>query len=72
MATCTELTESLSSLSTLREQLEPSILGKLKAWEKRSNSINILVSGKTGTGKSTLVNSIIGRAVTKEGDKLNP
>lgn len=34
--------------------------------------MNILVTGKTGTGKSALINSIAGSEVTAEGDTLKP
>lgn len=35
-------------------------------------SIRILVTGKTGTGKSALINGLIGQKVAVEGDTLNP
>ena len=34
--------------------------------------IRILVTGKTGTGKSALINGIIGDNVTEEGSSLDP
>ena len=49
-----------------------SIYRKLKSWNENSKSINILITGKTGTGKSALINSIVGLDVSKEGDTLNP
>ena len=45
---------------------------KLEEWICTSVSVNILVSGKTGAGKSTLINGIIGKKVCKEGDTLDP
>ncbi len=64
-----------SKTLSLLECLELSILGpavheQLSQWVDTSNSISILVSGKTGTGKSTLINGIIGKCVTKEGHTL--
>ena len=42
-------------------------------WERLDRrAIRILVTGKTGTGKSALINGLIGRNVTKEGDTLDP
>lgn len=40
--------------------------------EVGGREICILITGKTGTGKSTLINGIIGRNVTEVGYKLNP
>ncbi len=50
----------------------PVIYKKLRKWQEESKSVNILVTGKTGTGKSALVNSIVGFQITKEGDTLKP
>ncbi len=44
----------------------------MDAWWRKSNSINIFISGKTGTGKSTLVNAILGEKVAPEGIGLDP
>lgn len=42
-------------------------------WEQLDrNSIRILVTGKTGTGKSALINGLIGDDVAQEGDTLDP
>ena len=35
-------------------------------------SIRILITGKTGTGKSALINGLMGQKVAMEGDTLNP
>ncbi len=51
----------------------PAIYKKLRKWQEESKtSVNILVTGKTGTGKSAIVNSITGTQVTEEGDTLKP
>ena len=50
----------------------PSVYKKLRGWQEESNSVNILITGKTGTGKSALINSIIGFEVAKEGGTLKP
>ena len=42
-------------------------------WQKISaRPLIILVTGKTGTGKSTLINGLIGKNVSKEGESLKP
>ncbi len=51
--------------------LRPAVIEQLRKWVDNSTSISVLVSGKTGTGKSTLINGIIGKCVTKEGHKLS-
>ena len=42
-----------------------------ESWSRTaSNSVRVLVTGKTGTGKSSLINGIIGNDVAKEGHQL--
>ena len=43
----------------------------IKKWLEQSKSIRILLTGKTGVGKSALVNGIVGKYVAKEGNTLN-
>ena len=45
---------------------------KMNEWVQKSTSVSIFVTGKTGTGKSSLVNGIVGRYVAIEGDTLDP
>ena len=44
----------------------------MKKWINESTSVNIFVTGKTGTGKSSLVNGIVGKQVAEEGGTLDP
>ena len=44
-----------------------------RQWEQLDrNTVRILVTGKTGTGKSALINGLIGDDVAQEGDTLDP
>ncbi len=45
---------------------------ELEEWDRDSNAISILITGKTGTGKSTLINSIVGQDIAKVGSELDP
>ena len=53
-------------------KLVPYLKAKVEEWEKNSKSVSILVTGKTGTGKSTLINGIVGKEVAVPGNKLDP
>lgn len=44
---------------------------RLDDWRKNSSSINILITGKTGIGKSTLVNGLVGKKIAEEGESLH-
>jgi energy-coupling factor transporter ATP-binding protein EcfA2 len=55
------------------DQVLPGFIAKrLNDWIKNSSSVSVFVTGKTGTGKSTLVNGILGTVICKEGHTLKP
>ena len=45
---------------------------QLEKWIDESKSVNIFITGKTGTGKTSLVNSLVGNIVSQEGTSLDP
>ena len=69
-------------IKRMKEQPQSSILKKtisaapppippyLKEWLSQATSACILITGKTGTGKSSLINGMVGKDVAREGDTL--
>lgn len=45
---------------------------KMNQWIQESRSVSVFVTGKTGTGKSSLINGILGKEVAVEGGTLDP
>lgn len=52
--------------------IRQAVATRMGEWVHKSRSVNIFVTGKTGTGKSSLVNGIVGRRVADEGGTLDP
>ena len=59
-----------TTLKSTISAVSPPIPSYLKEWLSQTSSANILITGKTGTGKSSLINGIIGKVVAKEGNTL--
>ena len=51
---------------------DPDHQARIGRWLENGRSIRVLVTGKTGVGKSTLVNGIVGAEVAKVGSTLDP
>ena len=49
----------------------PPVPSYLKEWLSQASSASILITGKTGAGKSSLINGMVGKDVAKEGDTLD-
>ena len=46
------------------------IQGRFQEWMQSSKSVDIMVTGKTGSGKTFLINELVGRKVGEEGEGL--
>ena len=60
-----------SQLSARLQRVDKRIRQKLVKWFDNSNKVQIFITGKTGVGKSTLINGLVGKKVAKEGETLD-
>ena len=61
-----------SKLKQMLQNLPENIQKELRDWVNNSSSVNIFATGQSGTGKSSLTNSLVGHVIAKEGDTLDP
>lgn len=74
VSTCSEVPHvpgELVSSSTL-QLLSEDIQENLREWMASAKNMSIFVSGKTGGGKSALVNALVGESVAEEGAEPDP
>lgn len=64
--------ENLDLYDKFAQLPDQRISQELKEWFKKSNEVKMFITGKTGVGKSTLVNGLVGKKVAREGDGLDP
>ena len=58
--------------SSFLQHLSVGIREQLEQWLSSSNELSIFVSGRTGSGKSSLVNALLGAKVAEEGAEPDP
>lgn len=71
-STYTTMAKSTDSLYAKFESLPQQIRQDVIDWFKSSKEVNMFITGRSGVGKSTLVNGLVGKEVAKEGDRLDP
>ena len=60
-----------SSIKSGAKTLEEIVGGIIEQFAKSDQSVSILFAGKTGAGKSSLINGLVGKKITEEGSGAN-
>ena len=74
MTQCTAFTFELILNLTLSNcsKMAGLVMKKLEEWQQKSKQVRILITGKAGTGKSSVINALTGLRFAEEGDTLQP
>lgn len=67
-----DTTEAITRAIDINDNLKPEEKTEIKEWIKSKKELRIIVTGKTGAGKSSLLNCFVGTKLFNEGDDLDP
>lgn len=72
MATSADFIPHELTPPVINDLLSQAIRKELEDWIRSGNSLSMFVTGKTGSGKSALVNALVGKRVAIEGAEPDP
>ena len=68
----TNATEAITRAIDINDKLDPKEKKEIKEWMKNKKELRIIATGKTGAGKSSLLNCFVGAEMFQEGADLDP